>query len=137
MLTFNRKFFFYTSVLFLVELLIALFVRDSFVRPYVGDYLVVMLLYCAVRTLLDAPVLKIAVGVLAFSYLIELLQYFGLVKRLGLEHNTIAKTVIGYGFEWKDMLAYTLGVLTVLIIERKNLHNSKPALTARLSNDEK
>jgi len=56
-----------------------------------------------------------------FSYLIELLQYFQLVKRLGLEHNMLARTVIGYGFEWKDLLAYTLGVITLLVLEMKNL----------------
>lgn len=121
MFTFNRKFLCYTALLFVTEVLIALFVRDAFVRPYVGDYLVVILLYCAVRTVLNAPVLRIALGVLLFSYFIELLQYFQLVNRLGLEHNTVAKTVIGYGFEWKDLVAYTFGAITILILERRNL----------------
>jgi hypothetical protein len=121
LITFHRTYFFWAVTLFIVEVLIALFVRDSFVRPYVGDYLVVMLIYCAVRTFLNAPVVKVALGVLLFSYLIEVLQYFQLVKRLGLEHNVIARTVIGYGFEWQDMLAYTLGVITLLMLERKNL----------------
>ena len=33
--------------LFVVETLIALFVRDAFIRPYMGDVLVVILIYCA------------------------------------------------------------------------------------------
>lgn len=118
MLSFNKKFFFLTLLLFITEVLIALYVKDRFVRPYVGDYLVVMLIYCAVRTVLKAPVLPVAIGVLLFAYLIETLQYFRLVDRLGLEKNVIAKTVIGYGFSWIDMLAYTLGIITVLIVER-------------------
>ena len=85
-------------------------------RPYVGDYLVVMLIYCFVRTFLNSPVLPTAIAVLLFAYLIETLQYFRLVDRLGLEHNIIAKTVIGYGFSWIDMLAYTLGVITILLV---------------------
>lgn len=126
MLTFNKKFFIFTIVLFVIEILIAVYVRDNFVRPYVGDYLVVMLVYCAVRTFIIAPVIKIAIGVLLFSYLIEVLQYFRLVARLGLEDNVVAKTVIGYGFEWKDILAYTLGIITVLVLERKTLtHGGK------------
>lgn len=133
MLIFNRKFFCYTLLLFLIELTIALYVHDSFVRPYVGDYLVVFLIYCAVRTLVNAPVVKIAVGVMAFSYLVEILQYFQLVRRLGLEHNTVVRTVIGYGFEWKDILAYTLGVLTILVLERKHLRNRKPKLDMQSS----
>lgn len=116
MFTFNKKFFFLTLLLFITEVLIALYVKDRFVRPYVGDYLVVMLIYCFVRTFLNSPVLPTAIAVLLFAYLIETLQYFRLVDRLGLEHNVIAKTVIGYGFSWIDMLAYTLGIFTILAI---------------------
>ena len=118
MLTLNLKYFLFALVLFVIEVLIALYVHDSFIRPYVGDYLVVMLLYCAVRTFIKASPLKVAIGVLLFSYLIEVLQYFNIVDRLGLADNKLAKTVIGYGFEWIDLLAYTLGIVTVLILER-------------------
>jgi hypothetical protein len=125
MFTFDKKYFFLTIILFVIEVLIAVFVRDSFVRPYVGDYLVVILIYCAVRTILKASVRKVALGVLLFSFLIEILQYFQIVNRLGLENNIIARTVIGYGFEWVDFIAYTLGILTVLGFERKNLCQRK------------
>ncbi len=121
MVSFNKKYFILAIFLFIIEVLIALFVRDRFIRPYVGDFLVVMLIYCAVRTVLKASAWKIALGVLLFSYLVETLQYFQLIKRLGLENNTIGRTVIGYGFEWLDLIAYTLGIVTVLIFERKSL----------------
>jgi Protein of unknown function (DUF2809) len=123
-LTFNYKYFVFAFVLFVVEVLIALFVRDNIIRPYVGDYLVVILIYCAIRTFLKVPVLKTAIAVLLFSYLIEVLQYFRIVDRLGLSGNIVAKTVIGYGFEWWDMLAYTLGIITILIIEWINKNRS-------------
>ena len=119
MLTFDKKYFLWAAVLFVVEVLIALFVRDAFIRPYVGDFLVVILLYCAIRTFLKAPVMKVALGVLMFAYLLEVLQYFRLVDRLGLTDNLLAKTVIGYGFAWLDMVAYTLGILIVLAVEHK------------------
>jgi len=125
MFTFDKKYLFLSLILFVIEVLIAVFVKDSFVRPYVGDYLVVILIYCAVRTILKASVWKVALGVLLFSFLIEILQYFHIVNRLGLENNIIARTVIGYGFEWVDFIAYTLGILTVLGFERKNLCQRK------------
>src|SRR5215831_16904542 len=109
MLTFNAKYFSLALALFIIEVVIALFVHDSFVRPYFGDFLVVILLYCSVRSFIKASSLKIAIGVLLFAYLIETLQYFRFVDRLGLTRNIIARTVIGYGFEWWDILAYTLG----------------------------
>ena len=68
--------------------------------------------------------MKLAIGVLLFSYVIEVLQFFNIVDRLGLSGNKLAKTVIGYGFEWIDLLAYTLGIVTVLIVERSNRSNS-------------
>jgi hypothetical protein len=119
MLTFNLKYFFFAVVLFITEVLIALFVHDNFFRPYFGDYLVVMLIYCAIKTFITASPLKVAFVVLTFSYTIEVLQYFNIVDKLGLTGNEIAKTVIGYGFEWWDILAYTLGVITILLMERE------------------
>ena len=127
MLRFNKRYFFLAVILFITEVLIALYLRDRFVRPYVGDFLVVMLIYCAVRTFLNAPPLKVAIGVLLFAYTIEGLQYLQIVDRLGLSTNTLAKTVIGYGFEWWDMLAYTLGVFVILIFEGKKQHITRPA----------
>lgn len=117
MFTFNFRFFLFTLFLLVIEVLIAVYVHDNFVRPYLGDYLVVMLMYCALRTFINASPIKIAVAVLLFAYLIELLQYVHLVDRLGLADNQFAKTVIGYGFEWFDLLAYTLGVITILLLE--------------------
>jgi hypothetical protein len=128
MLTFNKKLLFLTVILLAIELLIAIFVRDDFVRPYAGDYLVVILIYCAVRSILNASVWKIALGVLLYSYLIETLQYFQIINRLGLENNIVAKTVFGYGFEWLDLIAYTLGILTVLALEKMNLYQSKKGI---------
>ena len=118
MLTFNLRFFLLTILLFVTEVLIAIYVKDNFVRPYVGDYLVVMLIYCAVRTFIKASPLKTGIAVLLFAYLVEVLQYFRIVDRLGLSGNQVAKTVIGYGFEWLDILAYTLGVITIVVMER-------------------
>ena len=124
MLTFHKKFFYLTIVLFFIELLIALYVHDSFVRPYVGDFLVVILLYCAVRTILRASVWKVALGVLLFSFLIEILQYFHLINRLGLQNSEVARTVMGYAFEWGDIIAYTLGIVSVLFFEKKHLSSN-------------
>ena len=118
MLTFDKKYFFLAAFLFIIEVLIALYVQDRIIRPYIGDYLVVILIYCGVRIFWKASAQKVGTGVLLYAYLIELLQYFDIVVRLRLQDNTIAKLVIGYQFEWIDMLAYTLGILTVIGLEK-------------------
>jgi hypothetical protein len=119
MLIFKQRYFILAVILLVVEVLIAVFVHDSIIRPYGGDYLVVILLYAAVRTFINAAPLKIALGVLFFSYTLEVLQYYDLVGWLGLSDNRFARTVIGHGFSWWDLLAYTLGVITIVLVERQ------------------
>jgi hypothetical protein len=121
MFSFNPRYLFISLLLFITEVLIALFVHDGFIRPYFGDFLVVILLYCMVRTLWNFPVLHTVLAVLAFAYLLETLQYFQLVDRLGLGDSELARTVIGTGFAWGDLLAYTMGGMAVLLAERKRL----------------
>jgi len=124
MLTFNSRYFVFAIILFVTEVLITLFVHDNFIRPYVGDYLVVMLVYCAAMSFIKVSPLKMAIAVLLFACLIEVLQYFKITDRLGLSDNIIARTVIGIGFDWWDIVTYILGTLTVLIIEQYSESNS-------------
>ena len=123
LLKFNPRYFLYAIILFVTEILIAIFAHDPIIRPYVGDVLVVMLIYCAVKAFLNTPVVATAIWVLIFSYVIETLQYFHLVKLLGLQHSSLAKTVIGTDFAWTDILAYTIGIAIVLFAEKKRLNN--------------
>ena len=99
------------SFLILVaEVLIALYVRDAFIRPYGGDILVTLLLCCMIRIVLPRGYrLPIAVGVLVFAVLVEVGQYFGLVYLLGLGHIGFFRIIIGTGFSWWDMLCYAVG----------------------------
>ncbi len=118
MVTFNLKYFLLTLLLFVTEVLIAVYVHDSIIRPYGGDFLVVMLMYCAVKTFIKIRPVKAAVLVLLFAYLLELLQYFKIADRLGLPDHHWAKIVIGNGFAWLDLVAYTLGVIVILVVEK-------------------
>ncbi|HUH32721.1 MAG TPA: DUF2809 domain-containing protein [Daejeonella sp.] len=123
MFLFNRRYFILTVILFITEVLIALFVKDGFIRPYFGDFLVVILLYCMIRSFLNISALLVVVAVLLFCYLIETLQYFQIVERLGLSGFSLARTLIGTDFAWMDMLAYTLGALAILWAERKQVRS--------------
>ncbi|PIF63556.1 DUF2809 domain-containing protein [Flavobacterium sp. 11] len=118
MLQFNRTYFAFTIFLFLLETVIALFVHDNFIRPYFGDFLVVMLLYCFLKSFLNVSVWAAAGLVLLFSFAIETAQYFNMVEKLGLQHYKIAKVVLGNSFAWMDLLAYVLGILAVISIEK-------------------
>ena len=99
--------------------------HDWIIRPYGGDFLVVVLLYCFVRSFLAVPVLPTALSVLVFSYLVEVSQFFHLADRLGFKAPSLARTLLGTYFTWTDLLAYTLGILTVLGVEKLIRRNGK------------
>jgi hypothetical protein len=121
LLKFNKHYLVLAILLFAIEVLIALFVHDQIIRPYIGDVLVVILIYCSVKAFLDTPVFNTSLAVLAFAFIIETLQYFKIVKLFGLQHSKIATTVIGTSFAWADIFCYILGVLLILLIEKIRL----------------
>ncbi|MEK7724942.1 MAG: DUF2809 domain-containing protein [Acidobacteriota bacterium] len=114
---FSLKYLLLTVFLFVIELAIALYVKDTVIRPFVGDVLVVGLIYCFLRIFLRFSYWKIALGVLIFAFTIEILQYFDYVKLLGLENNRILSVAMGRTFEWTDFLAYSTGFLLIILIE--------------------
>ena len=116
--TFNLKYLALTVTLFAVEICIALFVKDKLIRPFVGDVLVVALIYCFVRIFLNFAHWKIAAGVLLFACAIEILQYFDYVKLLGLENNRVLSVIMGRTFELTDFAAYFCGFLLILLCEK-------------------
>lgn len=125
LLQFNKTYFSLTILLFLVEILIALFVHDQWIRPYAGDFLVVILIYCFIKSFFNLSVWTTAIIVFCFSFFVEFTQHLNLIGKLGLEHSEIAKAILGNSFAWLDLLAYVTGILTVIIFEKiyfKNPH---------------
>ena len=118
MFKFRKEYLIVSIVLFLIEVFIGVYVKDQFIRPYGGDYLVVILLYTILRTFWNARVKVVAYSVLVFSFVLEFLQYFKLVELLHLDHIKLARIVIGTSFAWEDLVAYFLGIMTVLWVER-------------------
>lgn len=117
MFKFDRRYFRLTLILFAIEVFIAIFIRDRFIRPFVGDILVVILIYCLVKSFVKMAANRVAVSVLLFAVTIEILQYFQLVDRLGLSDNRIAQIVIGATFDWMDLVAYATGTVITIATE--------------------
>lgn len=117
---FDLKSFIIFLIIFVIEVLIAKFVDDSFIRPYGGDILVVILMYYFVKTFVETKaVYIISSGVVLFAYLVEIGQYFHLVEVLGMQDNKIIRVVIGSSFSWMDILCYTIGGVICYLIDRE------------------
>jgi hypothetical protein len=127
MFKFHFRYFISFLALLVIEVLIALFAHNAFVRPYVGDGLVVILLYCLIKSFFKVPVWWAAISVLVFSYVVEILQYFKLVELIGLQKYSLARILIGTTFQWGDLVAYAVGIGVVLGTERilKDLYLEK------------
>jgi hypothetical protein len=112
----NSKYILLTLLLLIIEITIAVFVRDQFIRPFFGDFLAVILVYCGLR-IFKQNILKTALMSLFIAYFIEILQYFKFIEITGLIKYKVLAILIGNSFSWLDMLAYTLGFVFILLIE--------------------
>ena len=113
---FSKKYAILSVGLFVVEIFIALFAHDRIIRPFVGDMLVVILIFTLCRTVVKVNYFRLALCVLIFSFAVEIGQYFNLISILGLQHNALARIVIGMTFDVHDLLAYGAGVLLIFAI---------------------
>lgn len=103
--------------LLIVEVLIALYVHDPFIRPYLGDAIVVAVIYCFARIFVPDKVPWMPVFIFLFAVFVEFTQYIQLVELFGLENNQLARVILGTTFDWSDVLSYGIGCLILLGVE--------------------
>jgi hypothetical protein len=118
MFKFNIRSFLAFTILLAVEILIAIYLKKGFIRYVFGDFLVVIMLYYFLKSFLKVTSINIALIVLLFSYFIEFMQLINILDFLNLQKNTTLNIIFGTTFSIEDLIAYTLGVCTVLIIEK-------------------
>ena len=104
------------AVLIGVEILIGLFVRDSFVRPYLGDALVVILIWYIIRIVIPDRCVWLSGAVFMFALFVEVSQIFPLCDVLGIE-NRLIRTLMGTSFAWWDIVAYLAGCTLTLAVD--------------------
>lgn len=114
------------GILLLAEIAIALFVHDRFIRPYIGDVLVTILLCCLCRVLIPKGVRLLPVYVFLFAVAVEIAQYFDIVKLLGLENSVFLSTIIGRSFSVWDIVCYAAGCLVFFGVEWAVRHSLDP-----------
>lgn len=109
------------AVILIIEILIALFVRDSFIRPYGGDILVTILLCCFVRMIFMEKIPLLPLWVFLFAVTVEVLQYFDIVSILGLGDIKFFVILIGNSFSFVDIICYAVGCVLFYLREKLNI----------------
>jgi len=116
-----------TLGLFIIEVLIATtFSHNRFIRSYLGDYLVVILLYYLVKSFYDVSPLVLSILIFVFACGIEIAQYFRLADSLGLRPGSVLSILLGTSFSWIDILMYFAGSLTAYFASIWRGHNLVP-----------
>lgn len=97
------------AALMLTEILIAAFVKGGFVRSYLGDVFITLLICFFVQALFKKRIKFLPLYVFVFSVIVEVCQYFDLVKLLGLENYRLISVWFGRSFSFYDIICYAVG----------------------------
>lgn len=114
-----------TVVLLVVEVLIALFIHDNFIRPYIGDVLVTVLICTFLRIFIPRGIKLLPLYVFIFAAGVEVMQYFNIVEVLGLADNRFFSILIGSVFDVKDIVCYGVGCLMFFWVENFSKYLNK------------
>lgn len=91
----------------------------QFIRGFMGDVLVNILIYCFIKIFIDINPFKLCIFILLFSYAIEFLQYLRFIDYIGLEQSRIARIIFGATFDFRDLIAYTIGITIIYFLDAK------------------
>lgn len=113
----RKKYIIGFLILLVIEILIALFVHGGFIRNYLGDVIVVWVVYCFVKMIF--PKLNsyfTAIGVMLFAFVVEFLQAVNIVDILGLGNIKFFRVIIGTSFSVIDLICYACGTAFIFIL---------------------
>lgn len=104
-------------IILVIEVLIALFVRDRFIRPYLGDVLAVMCVYFAARIVFVKKPGLLSIWVTAFAFIVEFIQLTPLSEMLG--KGSVLSIIVGGTFDISDLFCYLIGGSACLCFDLK------------------
>lgn len=109
------------------EVFIALFVRDDFIRPYLGDVLAVITVYCGGRVIFPQRMKWLSAAVMALALCVELIQLTDLAALFG--EGSFMAVLLGATFDVHDLLCYGAGgivcIICDIILFRRRKENDK------------
>jgi hypothetical protein len=90
------------------------------VRGFLGDVLAIPLLYFLLRSFSNLSKNKTLILVLIIGFVVEILQLVDLVNLLNIQSDALS-IILGNTFDWTDLIAYALGGILILLLEKLKL----------------
>ena len=104
-------------ILFIIECLIAMFLKQGFIRENVGDILVVPCIYTILRIIFTNKIKYLSLYVLIFAVIVEFMQLLNITTFIS-NDNKILSIALGGTFDIRDIVCYILGFIFIVISER-------------------
>lgn len=109
----------YFLIVILIIILGLLSRKITTLPVFVGDILYAMMIYFIVKFLfLELELKKVAFFSLLICFTIETLQLYQANWIVAIRNTTFGHLVLGQGFLWSDILAYTFGVSFAFLIDK-------------------
>lgn len=105
------------SIILISECLIAIFLKQGFIRENVGDILVVPCMYTLLRILFPQKIKYLALYVLIFAIIVEILQLLNITTILS-NNNKILSIALGGTFDIKDIICYIIGFVSIIVVSK-------------------
>ena len=120
----KRKRLYYFIILLLI-IFLGIFSREFAEIPVcTGDFLYAVMMYVFIKILLiDKKPTQILIFSLLICYTIEFSQLYQADWINALRQTLFGRYVLGQGFLWSDIMAYTFGGFTAFLIDRLFLRN--------------
>lgn len=107
----------YTSAVIALIALGLLSRRINGIPDACGDALWAMMVFCCWRIMLvRRPLKTVALVALITSFLVEFSQILSFDLLVRLRSTFLGHMLLGQGFLWIDLLAYTIGIIVIYII---------------------
>ena len=119
----TRLFYLFLTI---ITIIVALFLRKIwaylpfFINIWMGDYLWAVMQFWASRLVfLHFDRKKLAIALVIFCWFIEASQAFHTPVLDSFRDTTMGGLLLGHGFLWSDIVAYTAGVISAYFFDKR------------------
>ena len=105
------------SIILISECLIAIFLKQGFIRENVGDILVVPCIYTLLRIVFPQKIKYLSVHILILAVIVEILQLLNITTILS-NNNRILSIALGGTFDIKDIICYIIGFISIIVVSK-------------------
>jgi len=114
-------------ILIIITIVLGLFSRKIVFLPLAtGDALYAVMVYWGIRFLFIKRPLHYALLLsIVFCFSIEFLQLVRIPFLIEARNHSLLRLVLGQGFLWSDLIAYSIGAFACYLLDKKFLFSKK------------